>query len=171
MRNIALLTLAVFLTACSHTYRLTESSPGRFYQNTNQAAKKKEAQIELVNHEIFKGKGIYVTEDSTSWLDADTGVQRTVATSSIKKISITKRNAGKGFLFGFLTGAAAGITMGLAQGESDCSEAIGDGFCLEKDDAAAFGAVVLGVPSGLVGLVAGAATKTTDSYEFQQIEF
>lgn len=164
MRNIALLTLAVFLTACSHTYRLSETSPSRFYQNTNQAAKKREVQIEMVNHEIFKGKGVYVAEDSSSWFDAETGVQRTVATSRIKKISITKYNAGWGFLFGFLTGAAFGIPMALIEAESVFGE------YNEKVEVAVLGAVVLGVPSGLVGLVAGATTETTDSYEFQQID-
>lgn len=68
-----------------------------------------------------------------------------------------------------MIGAGLGVLLGVLGGASDCSEAHAYGtFCLEKDDAALGFSLILGLPSTLVGVLGGAATKTTDSYIFSE---
>ncbi|MFQ5772150.1 MAG: hypothetical protein ACE5HX_16555 [bacterium] len=141
----------------------------RYLSSLNNFVNNKTAQVELVNGEIFTGKSIAVRQDSTFWQDPETGFPRGVETSHIKGISIKKRkasNALKGLGGGFLIGAAIGGTLSLLIGVDDCSGE--DQFCLEKGSYVGDGVILLGVPFGLIGLVTGAITKTSLSYQFEQ---
>ena len=132
----------------------------------NELVKNKTAQVELVTGEIFTGKSITVSQDSTFWQDTETGLPRSVETSYIKGISIKRGNALKGLGGGFLIGAAMGGTLGLLIGVDDCTGE--DQICFERGSIVLPGAVLLGVPFGLIGLVTGASIQTSLTYQFVQ---
>jgi len=132
----------------------------------NALVNNKTAQVELVNGEIFTGKSITVRQDSTFWKDTETGLPRSVETSHVKGISIKRGNALKGLGGGFLIGAAMGGTLGLLIGVDDCTGE--DQICFERGSIVLPGAVLLGVPFGLIGLVTGASIQTSLTYKFVQ---
>lgn len=142
----------------------------RYLYTINELVNDKTAQVELVNGEIFTGKSITVRQDSAFWQDTETGLPRSVETSHIKGISIKRRtalNALKGLGGGFLIGAATGVILGMTTGVDDCTGE--DQICFQKGPgAAAAYVVVLGVPFGLIGLLIGAGTKTSLTYQFVQ---
>jgi len=131
----------------------------------NDAVKHKTAQIELENGERFTGKAILVRQDSTFWHDAETGLLRRVETAQIRGIAIRRGNALRGLGGGFLIGAVTGGTLGLLIGVDDCTGE--DQICIERGSIVVPGALLLGVPFGLIGLLLGAGTKTSLTYQFQ----
>lgn len=128
------------------------------------------AQIKLTDQENVRGKVIRVTQDSTFWTDVENkSLTYNAATADIQSISVQKRNALEGFGSGFLIGGGIGAGIGLLGGESNCDDAAGI-YCIDRGGAAIIGAIVLGTPGALVGLISGASTETTDTYEIQQAE-
>ena len=118
-------------------------------------------------------KNIAIRGDSVFWHIKETGSTAGALLSEIKTISIRKRNTSKGLGHGFLIGAGIGVSyVGyfiLKDSEDfDCDGA--DSFCFTKGEAMTAGIVVLGVPFGLFGMIHGAATKTSETYDFDDKE-
>lgn len=169
---IFLLILGLLLNGCyTNKSVIGRRNSGGYLTELNDSVSQKTAQVELVNGEIFTGKAVHVTKDSTFWWDAKTESTRySVATSETKSIATQKRNTLKGLGYGLLIGAALGASLTQLGDEDvyDCSDA--EGLCFTRSEAAIVGIVLFSPPSGLLGLILGAATKTTESFEFQQSE-
>ncbi|NIR47024.1 hypothetical protein GWN42_04590 [candidate division KSB1 bacterium] len=88
-------------------------------------------------------------------------------TSNIRSISREHRNTAKGLGYGFLIGAALGALISQTGDEDsyDCSDS--EGICFTRPAAAVLGIIVVGPPAGLIGLISGSLTKTTERYEFK----
>ncbi|MFQ5674702.1 MAG: hypothetical protein ACE5G1_02300 [bacterium] len=114
-------------------------------------------------------KNIAISRDSIFWQVRGGSVVGSPL-ARIKTISFSKRNAGKGFLNGLLIGSgfgagiAAVLVMSYPSGDFDCNGA--DSFCITKGQVISTGAMVLGIPFSLIGLIHGAATETTETYRF-----
>ena len=166
---IFLLILGLILNGCySNKSVMGRRDTVRYLSTLNDAVHDKTARVELVNGEIFTGKSIAVRQDSTFWQDTETGLPRSVETSHIKGISIKRRNALKGLGGGFLIGATIGGTLSLLIGVDDCTGE--DHFCLERGSYVGEGAVLVGVPFGLIGLLIGAGTQTSLTYQLEQVK-
>jgi len=164
--KILLLISGLLLNGCySNKSLMGERDTVGYLATINDAVDDKTAQVELVNGEILTGKSIIVRQDSTIWRDAETGLPRSVETSHIRGISIKKGNALRGLCLGFLIGAGIGAVLSVGIGVDDCTGE--DQICIEKGSFVVPGAILLGVPSGLIGLASGAAAKTSVRYQFE----
>lgn len=75
---------------------------------------------------------------------------------SMETFAGTKRQTLKGLGIGAGSGAALGIVLGFADGaDRNCSW-----VCFSAEEKAVMGGVVLGITGGVIGLIAGALTKT-----------
>lgn len=163
---IFLLISGLLLNGCySNKSVIGRRDTERYLSTLNDAVNDKTAQLELVNGETFTGESITVRQDSTFWQDTETGLLRSVETSHIKGISIKRGNALKGLGGGFLIGAAIGGTLSLLIGVDDCTGE--DQICLERGSFVVPGAVLLGVPFGLIGMLIGASTQTSLTYQLE----
>jgi len=138
----------------------------------NRRAGQKIGQIELKNGRIFLGKAVHVTKDSTIWWDTETESTRySAAIPELRSISIQRGNTLRGLGYGFLIGASLGVLISQSGSNDsyDCSDADG-ALCVGRGGAAILGIILFGPPSGLIGLVSGAVTRTTEKYEFEEGE-
>ncbi len=169
---IGLVSLTLILNGCLRNKLVLVAPENRSsaLEKLNRSAKGKEASIALHNRDTLQVRNIAISGDSVLWQIRETGSTGGVALSEIETISIRKRNTAKGLGQGFLIGAGLGAgIVGLAiltspAEDFDCEGA--DSFCFTKGESMTAGVLLLGVPFGFLGMIHGAATKTTDTYDF-----
>ncbi|MCH7676060.1 hypothetical protein IH879_14060 [candidate division KSB1 bacterium] len=173
--TIGLISLTLISNGCLSNKLVLVSDDNRdaATEKLNRAAKSREGRIALQNGDTLQVKNIAIRGDSVFWHIKETGSTAGALLSEIKTISIRKRNTSKGLGHGFLIGAGIGVSyVGyfiLKDSEDfDCDGA--DSFCFTKGEAMTAGIVVLGVPFGLFGMIHGAATKTSETYDFDDKE-
>ena len=166
---VILFVLGLLLNGCSSTKSVSlRSDSQESLDKINRSVSKRTSHIKLTSTKTFTGKGVHVEKDSTFWWDAETESTRySVATSQIKSISSQKRNTLKGLGYGLLIGAATGASLGALAG-ADCDD--DEEVCFPRSGLALVGTIAFGSVSGLIGLVSGALTKTTESYRFEQTD-
>lgn len=174
---IFLLVLGLFLNGCySNKSILLPSDSQESLDKINRGVNEKTVQIQLMNGESFAGKAVRVTMDSTYWWDAKTKTTKySTATSEIGSISTRKRNTLKGLGYGFLIGAATGAVLAAVingqtnGGDFDCNDPDGT-ICITRSGLVILSTLSFGSVFGVIGLISGIATKTTESYELEQRE-
>ncbi len=136
-----ILLLAVSLQGCTHTTRLSATSPQSSYDRVNAQLAHKTAKVRLDDGGLFELYNVQFGADSARWLSP---VEGRVAQPAQALISAEIKSASRGMLDGVLIGGAVGIGLvGLAY---EC-----DGSC-----------VVDAIVSGAVwGLIIGAIRKST----------
>ena len=167
---IFLLILGLLLNGCYSSKSISLRSQESL-DKVNQEVSEGTAQVKLVDGESFKGKAVQVRKDSTFWRDAKTESTRySIPTSELKSISTQKRNTLKGLGYGLLIGAATGAIWGASLG-SDAEDCVDDeAYCIPRGGLALIGGITFGTGFGLIGLVSGALTKTTETYRFEDTE-
>ena len=113
--------------------------------------------LELLNGEEMTGFDVEVKSDSTSVGDIN------LSTVGIKKITNTRHGKGalKGFGWGLVTGAAIGFGIGYFSYDGYTYGEINS-----AGEAGGIGAITFGVPSALLGLIAGAIHGDIETFIF-----
>ena len=104
----------------------------------------REGKITLKNGDTLQVKNIAIRGDSVFWYIKETGSTAGIGVSYV------------------------GYFILKDSEDFDCDGA--DSFCFTKGEAMTAGIVVLGVPFGLFGMIHGAATKTSETYDFDDKE-
>ena len=169
------MSLTLLSSGClrNRLFRVSDENRNDAIESLNRTAKGREGRIALQNGDTLQVQNIAIRGDSVFWHIKETGSTAGASLSEIRTISISKRNTGKGLAQGFLTGAGIGASyVGydvLKNPEGyDCRGE--DSFCFTKGQAMTAGVLIFGVPFGFVGMVHGAATKTTETYNFDDKE-
>ena len=156
--------LLILFSACTHTKKLTDSTPGEFYETINEKGKGKKGIITRISGEWFYAKEINVTKDSTTWVEPADGIRKIMPTDSVANIKYRYhgRGAGEGLGVGFLIFGGLGALLGVANGPiEEYGYSRGDlGF--------AVGAVFGTVGGVVLGLPIGAAAGSQDKYELRK---
>ncbi len=173
--TIGFIGLALISSGCLSNKLIPISRENRnsALEKLNQTAKGREGRITMQNGDTLQVKNIAIRGDSVFWHIKETGSTVGASSSEIRTISISKRNTGKGLAHGFLIGAGIGVSyVGyfiLKDPEDfDCDGA--DSFCFTKGEAMTAGVLILGIPFGFLGMIHGVATKTTETYDFDDKE-
>ena len=173
--TIGLISLTLISSGCLRNkfFLVSDQNRNSALEKLNKSAKGREGKITLKNGDTLQVKNIAIRGDSVFWHIKETGSTAGASLSKIKTISISKRNTSKGLGQGFLIGAGIGASyVGydvLKNPEGyDCRGE--DSFCFTKGQAMTAGVLIFGVPFGFVGMVHGAATKTTETYNFDDKE-
>lgn len=113
--------------------------------------------------QVVKGELIAVKQDSLLLLDSSSGADASVGIPEISAVRIVKKSkAWPGLGYGALAGALAGGIAGLSAGDDPAGW-----ISFKAEDKALFFAVTLGVVSGLIGLLVGAAAGTDKEISFE----
>ena len=101
--------LSVLTTSCTHIRHYST------FDEINSKTKDKKAKIILKDEQELMGKDVYITPDSTFWIDPDKGNKQSVITFDISSIVISYRLRGtlKGLGIGLSCGAIIGMLAGL----------------------------------------------------------
>ena len=100
----------------------------------------------------------FVHFDSVLVVGSSRGNRLAIPLMSVNKLEVhrgTRNQIGKGALYGLGIGAGLGALWGLGMSTQQCSM-----ICFTPAESAAIGAVVTGIPGLLIGVVAGALSKT-----------
>lgn len=161
--NVVVLTTVAAVTACAHT---TYVSPPDVEASRSLSGKTADhdATLILTKGRGPKARGVLVSPDSTSWLDAQTGELRTVPTAEVREIRIVSHGKGalQGLGIGFLVGALAGAVAGYAGGDDPPGW-----FSMTAAQKAGIGGVALGGLGALIGPFVGAGVGHRDIYRFE----
>jgi len=172
---IGLISLALISNGCLSNKLVLVSDDNRdaATEKLNRAAKSREGRIVLSNGDTLQIKNIEIRGDSVFWHNKETGSIAGASLSEIKTVSISKRNTAKGLGRGLLLGAGLGAAImgiGFLTTPSEVYDCEGEPFCFTKGETLTIGMVIFGVPMGFLGMLAGAATKTTETYDFDSRE-
>ena len=109
----------------------------------------------------------FVHFDSVLVLGGSRGERMAIPLTSVTRLEVhrgTRNQVGKGALIGFGIGAGFGALIGLGTSTQQCSM-----ICFSPSESAAIGAAVIGIPGLLIGIVAGALSKS-DRWEEVPLE-
>jgi len=165
---LGLVSLMLISSGClsNKLVRVSNENRDAATEKLNRAAKGREARIEIINGDTLQVKNIAVRGDSVFWYSKETRLITGTALSEIRMLSISKRNTAKGLGRGFLMGAGLGATImgiGILNSPSEVYDC----------ETLTIGMVIFGVPMGFfgfLGMLAGAATKTIETYDFDSRE-
>ena len=148
-----IVTLSVLTTSCTHIRQYST------FDEINTRTKGKNAKITLINEQDLIGRGIYITPDSTFWIDPNTSYKKSIITQAVSSIVINNRGRGtlEGLGLGLLGGIATGVSIGLLSGYEP-----GDIFTAEMK--ALLLGIGLGGIGGLLGLPIGTAVGSKDKF-------
>jgi hypothetical protein len=118
----------------------------------------------MVDGRALEGRGLVVAQDSVVWTNAASGETLSASLHEVRQIVFLSRSRGfgDGFMYGLALGGALGGVVGFLAGE-DCSSN-DKSFCVSRTGGAFLGALVLGVPMGVVGGLAGSGARTKDIF-------
>ncbi len=106
MKKLCLIiyTLSLLIPGCTHIHKYST------FDELNSKTKGKEAKITLINEQELIGKDIYISSDSTFWIDPDRENKKSIITPEVSSIFIKDRTRGAiaGLGLGLLGGAAVG---------------------------------------------------------------
>lgn len=164
MRKIFFLCYVVSMVcSCSHVHHLDAMSDEetKFFE---ERATKKSFSVQMHDERVFDGTGLVVETDTIAWNDSESGKPIQVAADQVQQIVFVSKSAGfgNGFLIGLIIGASVGGILGYAGGE-DCGDHP-DFFCISRGGGAFLGAVLIGVPAGIVGGLIGVGKGSRHIY-------
>lgn len=143
----AILLVAMSLQGCTHTVRLSATSPRSSYDKANLQLADRTAKVRLDNGGLFDLHDVQFGPDSVRWLSPTEG---RVTLPAQALLSAEIKSASKGMLDGALIGGVVGIGLGYLMETDDYYDEC-EGSC-----------VVQGIVGGAVwGLIIGAIRKST----------
>lgn len=112
----------------------------------------------------YVGDNLRIATDSASWIDPSTMALVAVPVRSVGRVRFVSHwdGAGKGFLYGSMGGAAAGVVMGVTSWEPGHHN-----LTSSAGDHAMYSAAFLGGACGVIGLIGGAISGAETNYEFR----
>lgn len=173
---------ALFMSGCASTRIVEPNAPTAVFEKIKHDTRKRDAKMTLTSGETLNARNIQFTQDSTVWMNAQTGKRQTVSTTEVRKIVIKKSRALRGFRIGALVGVPVGVLIAGSLNSESSSDScrspnpltcigagIGEGFAetfsaVEKIIAVT-GAAAVG---GLAGLVIGVGVGSKETYQFTQ---
>jgi hypothetical protein len=154
------LTLSV-AAGCSSSYEVgNEPAPDKYsFAQVNENAKDNSVTISTMHGDEIRATDLFVSGDSTTFLQSTTEKRITIATSSVGRITI--KNAGAGAIDGLIAGAIVGVPAGWIFGSM--VSALNDDVNSIDGPAAA----VVFAGTAVLGAAVGGAIRHTDVYIFQ----
>jgi len=158
-RCFVIIVLVIFTSSCTH---IREYST---FDDINTATRDKKTEITLSDDQSLIVDRLQITPDSTFWRNPSGGNTESVPTSEVKSVVVRNRGRGalEGFGLGTLIGFGVGVLIGLISGD-DPGAGAGRIFSFTAEEKAGMFGILLGVPGGLLGLLAGASTGSKDKF-------
>lgn len=138
--SLCVLILALLITGCTQTRTVGSTGAETTFQELNAQTATRRATVQLNFGKRYPAEDLELTLDSAMWFDPTTGIQMSVPTSSVTKISVAR--PGRGALQGLGTGVGGGAITGALIGVATHEPNI----LLTKSETALLGAIVLAVP-------------------------
>lgn len=162
MRAYLILTLTLLAAiGCTSSYNVSNKPAPDTYSlaQVNENAKNQSFTISTMDGEEIRATDLFVGDDSTTFLQSPTDKRITIATSSVKIITI--KSVGAGAIDGLKVGAIAGTPIGLLFGSIAAK--------LEDNGMAVDWVAATGLIAGtaVLGAGVGALIRHTDEYIFQ----
>lgn len=153
--------LTICLTGCVHTQVLRADSADEVTE-INRRAEQNTASLTLAAHESLPARSFRIGPEVVSWINPQSGEAQSAPVADLTSVQFTSHGQGAldGLGIGFASGALAGALLGLVTvpcTAPPCS--------LGPTENAMFGAILIGVPSALVGGVLGLARGRQTVYE------
>lgn len=155
--------LLLMISGCTHTRVLPPDARAEINQRGQQST----ATLKLNTGERITTRSLHFAPDVVSWVDPVTGRAASRTVTEIVSVQFTKR--GRGALQGLGIGLVAGVLIGAVvfvideHNTDPCTE-----FCFFLDpspgEAAVIGAVLVGVPSALLGAAIGGARGSREVF-------
>lgn len=161
MNLLAASVLAIF-AGCNHMRVLSVDSPNS-YSEINQRGEQSTALVTLNSGGTVSARSLHFAPDVVTWMDPWSGEMGSVQTANIKSVQFQSQGSGalEGLGIGLIVGVVGGTVLGLiatATEPANCSFFCGTGTNV------VFGIIVVGVPSSVIGGLAGAARGSRSVY-------
>lgn len=155
---LATILVSLAMTGCATTYQQLGNRPG----NLEYLAVEKDLLGKLVtitqgDGQVSVGRNVRINADQTTWRHGETGALVSVPTSSVWQLQYSRAGspAAKGLGVGFLIGGGFGVLAGAADENPSLAIPVG--------------AVVFGSLGGLMGLLGGALSSETVTWEINPV--
>lgn len=165
VRLLVTLAAAGLLVGCSSVGTVTtnEGEPG--LRELNRAMQGKVVRLELKEGQKINVMGLRVAADSTTWVNTRENAVETIATNSIRQLSIHK--AGSGAIRGLIVGAIAGAAAGGVRAKMQGDDPPGDPLALTEGEKYRIYPAAHAVYASLVTTPLGAIIGTRKVYRFE----
>jgi hypothetical protein len=170
MRRFSTICLLVSTACgCSHIHHL-DSMGEEEAKYFKERAKQKSFTVQTLDGNVFDGTDLVVETDTIAWSDSESGERIEVSSHQVQQIVFVSKAArfADGFLIGLMIGGSVGGILGYAGGD-DCEDDT-EFFCISRGGEAFLAALVIGIPAGIVGGLAGLGKGSKHIYYPTSVE-